>query len=112
MHGLSVAGVRGCGETSTDVTLTEMTLEGGVGEVVVGWRVGWRAEISGCESVCRGMGRVRGVAIVFTLIGNGRRVEGGTIEVFGGGDSSRISHKNTLGRLGSGIRRMRGGRGY
>lgn len=106
VHAVGVSGVWGGSEAGTDVTVAQMALEGGVGEIVIGWRVGGGAEIGGGEGVGGGVGRVGRVAVVLRPECDGGGVEGGTIEVFSGWDRRRISHKETLGRLGSGIRRM------
>lgn len=104
---VGVSGIRGNSDPCTDVTVSQMVLEGGVGDVVIGGRVGGGDELCGCERVGGGVGRDAGVIWV-----EARGVEGGTIEILGGRrDESRGSQDGALGRLRPGVGRVGGGGG-
>ena len=105
VNALCVAGIGGRRYASTDVGLAEVALEGGVGDVVIGGRVGGSGEV---EGVGRGEGGVGGVAGVVEV-----GMERSAVEVFGGGwENGRCAEGvSALGRLGAGAGGVRGGGG-
>ena len=52
---VGVSWIRGSGDPGTDVSVAQMVLEGGIGDVVIGWGVGRGDELCGSERVDGGV---------------------------------------------------------
>lgn len=107
MDTLRITGVGGGRDAGADVGLTQVALQRGVGDVVIGGRVGGSGKV---ERVGGGEGGVGGVASVVEGAGG---MERSAIEVFGGGwENSRCAQDAaTLGRLRTRVGGVRGGGG-
>lgn len=65
MYAFGVTRVGGCSDAGPDVCLAEVTLERGIGEIVVGGRVAWSEQPSRPARGERGVGEVAGVITMY-----------------------------------------------